>query len=83
MHTGGLNIYNMYMEVRTSPLLVAQAPYDIKEVELGPSHFIGWQACRMQYPRLDVGTIFFKKEARFAYCLAFYFLTVAKVSQLE
>ena len=30
-----------------SPLLVARAPYDIKGAELGHSHFIGWQACRM------------------------------------
>ena len=26
-----------------SPLLVAQAPYDVKGMELGHSHFIGWQ----------------------------------------
>ena len=30
-----------------SPLLVARALYDVKEVELGHSHFIGWQACGM------------------------------------
>ena len=30
-----------------SPLLVAQAPYDVKGVELGHSHFMGWQAWRM------------------------------------
>ena len=26
-----------------SPLLVARAPYDVKGMELGHSHFIGWQ----------------------------------------
>ena len=30
-----------------SLLLVVRAPYDVKGVELGHSHFIGWQICRM------------------------------------
>ena len=30
-----------------SPLLVVRAPYDIKGVELGHSHFYGKQACGM------------------------------------
>ena len=30
-----------------SPHLVAWAPYDVKAEELGHSHFIGWQACRI------------------------------------
>ena len=42
-----------------SPLLVMRESYDVKGPELGPSHFIGWQACnvgRVKYQRLDMGT---------------------------
>ena len=70
-----------------SPLLVAQAPCDIKGGELGHGHFYRmasmWNVGGIKYQWWIMA-----QEVCFAYCLAFCFLTtmllttVAKISQL-
>ena len=55
--------------------LVAWAPYDVKGMELGHSHFIGWQDAEI-WAELNINSWIRaqlkKKEVRFT---AFYFLT--------
>ena len=85
-----MQICNIYLEVCESLLLVVRAPYGIKGEELGHSHFYRMASMRnvggVKYHPWILH-IFFEKEERFTYCLAFCFLTTAlttaaKVSQL-